>query len=114
MMTKRELLDLAERAGFEIEDGDVLVAGVPCTDEVRSLIEILSPGQDVQPTQTRPVDRYIVLYAEAEELLSQLREQHEANYGIEPSEVDWGDVGTLSHCVEVLQFAVMSLTYRAI
>jgi hypothetical protein len=58
------------------------------------------------------VDRYIVLYAEAEELLTQIREQHEANYGIEPSEVDWGDVGALSHFVEVPHFVVMSLPNR--
>lgn len=111
-MNDRELLDLAERAGFEIEDGEVCVEGMSCTEEVRALVEMLSPKQDVQPIKTRPVDRYIVLYAEAEELLNHLREQHEANYGIEPSGVDWGDVGSLSHFLEVLQYAVHSLPNR--
>lgn len=108
-MNDRDILDLADRAGFEIEEGDVCVGGMVCTDEVRALVEMLRPRQDVQAVRTRPVDRYIVLYAEAEELLNQLRERHEANYGIEPSEVDWGDVGSLSNFVEVLQFAVHSL-----
>lgn len=108
-MTHRDLLDLAERAGFEIEDGDICVEGMACTDEVRALVEMLAPQQDIQSIRPRPVDRYIVLYAEAEELLSQMRDRHEANYGIEPSEVDWGDVGSLSNFVEVLQFAVRSL-----
>ncbi|MFM8442558.1 MAG: hypothetical protein ACKN9W_04335 [Methylococcus sp.] len=111
-MDNRELLDLADRAGFEIEDGEVCVAGMACTEEVRALVEMLSPKQNIQTIGTRPVDRYIVLYAEAEELLNQLRESHEANYGIEPSEVDWGDVGSLSNFVEVLQFAVRSLPNR--
>lgn len=112
-MNERKLLDLAERAGFEIEDGDICVEGMACTEEVRALVEMLTPRQDIQAIRTRPVDRYIVLYAEAEELLAQLREQHEANYGIEPSEVDWGDVGSLSNFVEVLQFAIRSLPNRA-
>jgi hypothetical protein len=112
-MNERELLDLADRAGFEIEGGEVCVDGVACTDEVRTLIEMLAPRQDIQTIRTRPVDRYIVLYAEAEELLNQLRESHEANHGVEPSEVDWGDVGALSNFVEVLQFAVRSLPNRA-
>ena len=111
-MNDCELLDLAERAGFEIEDGEVCVEGMSCTEEVRALVEMLTPKQDIQTIRTRPVDRYIVLYAEAEELLTQLREQHEANYGIEPSEVDWGDVGALSNFVEVIQFAVRSLPNR--
>lgn len=108
-MNDRELLDLADRAGFETEDGDVCVGGMICTDEVRALVEMLTPKQDVQAVRTRAVDRYIILYAEAEELLNQLRERHESNYGIEPSEVNWGDVGSLSNFVEVLQFAVHSL-----
>lgn len=112
-MTDRELFDLADRAGFEIEGGEVCVDGVACTDEVRALGEMLAPKQDVQTVRARAVDRYIVLYAEAEELLNQIREQHEANYGIEPSEVDWGDVGSLSTFVEILQFAVRSLPNRA-
>lgn len=111
-MNDRELLDLAERAGFEIEDGEVCVEGMACTGEVRALVEMLSPRKGIQTTRTRPVDRYIVLYAEAEELLAQLREQHESNYGIEPSGVDWADVGSLSNFVEVLQFAVRSLPNR--
>lgn len=111
-MTATDLLDLAEKAGFEVEDDDVLVDGVRCTDEVRTLVDLLATRQDAKPISTRPVDRYIVLYAEAEELLNNLREQHEANYGIEPSEVDWGDVGSLSHFVEVLQYAVHSLPNR--
>ena len=111
-MNDRELLDLAEQAGFEIEDGEVCVEGMACTEEVRALVEMLSPKQDIQTIRIRPVERYIVLYAEAEELLAQLREQHESNYGIEPSEVDWGDVGSLSNFVEVLQFALMSRPNR--
>ena len=82
-----------------------------CTEEVERLIELLQP-QSPAIAQTHPVDRYIILYAEAEELLYQLREQHEGNYGIEPSQVDWGDVGSLSNFVEVLQFAVRSLPNR--
>jgi hypothetical protein len=112
-MNDRELLDLADRAGFEIEGGEVCVEGMACTDEVRALVEMLTPKQDIQTLRTRPVDRFIVLYAEVEELLAQLREQHEANYGIEPSEVDWTHVGRLQNFVEVLQFAVRSLPNRA-
>lgn len=110
-MTHRDLLDLAQQAGFDIIDGEICAPdiGGGCTDEVRALIEMLAPQQDIQSIRTRPVDRYIVLYAEAEELLSQMRDRHEANYGIEPSEVDWGDVGSLSNFVEVLQFALRSL-----
>jgi hypothetical protein len=111
-MQDEDVLVLAERAGFEIEEGDVCVGGFSCTEEVRALIDLLSPKQDLQTMHTRPVDRYIVLYAEAEELLTQLREQHEANYGIEPSRVDWGDVGALSHFVEVLQYAIHALPNR--
>lgn len=112
-MNERELLALAGRAGFEIEGGEVCVDGVACTDEVRALVEMLTLRKDILAIRTRPVDRYIVLYAEADELLNQLRESHEANHGVEPSEVDWGDVSALSNFVEVLQFAVRSLPNRA-
>lgn len=108
-MNDRELIDLAERAGFEIEDGEVCVEGMSCTEEVRALVEMLTPRQDIQAIRTRAVDRYIVLYAEAEELLTQIRERHEANYGIEPSTVDWADVGTMGHFVEILQYALQSM-----
>lgn len=111
-MNDDELLDLAEQAGFEVEQGDVCIGGTPCTEEVRALIELLQPKSEVQPATTRAVDRFIVLYAEVEDLLGNLREQHETNYGIEASKVDWGDVGSLSHFVEVLQYAVHALPNR--
>ncbi len=111
-MNDEDLRRLAERAGFEIDGQDICIEGLSCNSEVRNLVDLLLPRPKSSAIQSRPVDRYIVLYAEAEELLAQIREQHEANYGIEPSDVDWGDVGSLVHFVDVLQFAVMSLPNR--
>lgn len=44
-MNHHDLLDLAEQAGFEVEDGDVCIDGTRCTDEVRTLIELLQPNE---------------------------------------------------------------------
>lgn len=115
MKKHQSLHELADQAGFDIIDG-VICAPDPdghCEEELIRLLELM-PAEKQQPAvaSTRPVDRYIVLYAEAEELLNQIRESHEANYGIEPCEVDWGDVGSLSNFVEALQFAVRSLPNR--
>ena len=114
-MNQKTLHELAEQAGFDIIDGEICAPDPDggCEDEIIRLLELLqTEHQQPAVASTRPVDRYILLYAEAEELLAQLREQHESNYGIEPSEVNWGDVGSLSNFVEVLQFAVRSLPNR--
>ena len=114
-MNHKTLHELAEQAGFDIIDGEICAPNPDggCEGEIVRLLELLQTERQ-QPViaSTRPVDRYILLYAEAEELLTQLREQHEANYGIEPSRVDWGDVGAFSNLVEILQFAVRSLPNR--
>ena len=119
-MNHADLLRLAEEAGFAIADGRIALSSdeddlgpkIPCHDEVIRLLDLLSQRHVEAQTQTRAVDRYIVLYAEAEELIAQIKERHEINYGIEPSEVDWGHVGTMSHFVEILQYALHSIPGR--
>lgn len=119
-MDDEQLCRLAAEAGFDVRDGEIAVMmnddqGVSCHEEIRKLVDLLQ-DQNQPPAikNTRPVDRYIVLYAEAEELLNLLREQHESNYQLEPSAIDWSDVGSLSHFVEVLQYAIHSLPNSAI
>lgn len=109
-MNDKELLALAEQAGFSIIDGEICATEIDgeCTLEVERLVSLLQP-KTLAIESTRAVDRYIILYAEAEELLTYIRERHDVNYGIEPSTVSWPDVGTMGHFVEILQYALQSM-----
>jgi len=109
-MNDVDLLRLAEQAGFSIIDGQICAAEIDgeCTLEVGRLVSLLQP-KTVAIECTRPVDRYIILYAEAEELLTCISARHDVNYDIEPSTVSWPDVGTMGHFVEILQYALQSM-----
>ena len=118
-----QLLELARQAGFCIEHNRITAVdencmlmdddnvGIECDTQVRRLLELVAEtaSKSLTTPSTRAVDRYIVLYAEAEELLAQIRERHDVNYGIEPSTVSWPHVGTMGHFVEILQYALHSM-----
>lgn len=108
--TGNDIHDLAQQAGFDIIDGEICAPDIDggCTEEVKRLVNILRPtAPAVQAVQ--PVDRYISLYAEAEDLLTRLHEAHDDHYGYNPDDITWGHVGTLGHFVEILQYAMHAI-----
>jgi hypothetical protein len=111
-MKHQTLHQLAEQAGFDIIDGFISGPGLDgcCENELIRLLELLqTEKQQPSPNSIQPLDRYMVLYAEAEELLNRIHESHDDHYGSSPDDVTWGHVGSLGHFVEVLQYAAQAL-----
>lgn len=51
-----------------------------------------------------PRERYVLVYAEIEELLEQLTDMHHARYGDRISEIDWRHVAQLEAIKQSIQY----------
>lgn len=108
--TGNDTFALAQQAGFDIIDDQICAPDIDggCTEEVERLVNLLRPTTPAVPS-VQPVDRYMSLYAEAEDLLTRIHEAHDDHYGYNPDDITWGHVGTLGHFVEILQYAMHAI-----